>query len=140
MALILQKEFETTDILAMSAAVADARPSHQQVEKIKKDKLQSIELTENPDLLATISKSKKSQIIIAFAAETSLDTIAAREKLERKNADILYLNDVSGGAIFGSESTQGQILLHEGAVIEVAETTKDTLANKLLTEALHKLG
>ncbi len=140
MALILQKEFETTDILAMSAAVADARPSHQQVEKIKKDKLQSIELTENPDLLATISKNKKSQIIIAFAAETSLDTIAAREKLERKNADILYLNDVSGGAIFGSESTQGQILLHEGAVIEVATTTKDTLANKLLTEALHKLG
>ncbi len=140
MALILQKEFETTDILAMSAAVADARPSHQQVEKIKKGKLQSIELTENPDLLATISKNKKSQIIIAFAAETSLDTIAAREKLERKNADILYLNDVSGGAIFGSESTQGQILLHEGAVIEVATTTKDTLANKLLTEALHKLG
>lgn len=140
MALILQKEFETTDILAMSAAVADARPSHQQVEKIKKGKFQSIELTENPDLLATISKSKKSQIIIAFAAETSLDTIAAREKLERKNADILFLNDVSGGAIFGSESTQGQILLHEGAVIEVAKTTKDTLANKLLTEALHKLG
>jgi phosphopantothenoylcysteine decarboxylase/phosphopantothenate--cysteine ligase len=124
----------------MSAAVADARPLHEQSEKIKKGNLQSIELTENPDLLATISTQKKSQVIIAFAAETALDTVAAREKLERKNADILYLNDVSKGDIFDSETTQGQILLRQGAVIEVAKTTKDTLANQLLSEALHKLG
>jgi phosphopantothenoylcysteine decarboxylase/phosphopantothenate--cysteine ligase len=140
MAISLEKEFSSTDVLVMSAAVADARPLHEQSEKIKKGNLQSIELTENPDLLATISTQKKSQVIIAFAAETALDTVAAREKLERKNADILYLNDVSKGDIFDSETTQGQILLRQGAVIEVAKTTKDTLANQLLSEALHKLG
>ena len=58
----------------------------------------------------------------------------------RKSADILYLNDVSGGDIFNSETTHGQIITRDGKVIEVAETTKDTLAHQLLSEALHKLG
>ena len=90
--------------------------------------------------MATVASSKKSQVIIAFAAETTVDIEAAREKLRRKNADILYLNDVLNGDIFNSETTQGQILLSDGTVIEVAKTTKDTLANQLLTEAVHKLG
>ncbi len=140
MAKLLEHEFTKTDVLVMSAAVADAKPLQQSAEKIKKHDLNSIELIENPDLLASISVSKKSQIIVAFAAETSLDTRAAQEKLERKGADILYLNDVSTGEIFNSETTQGQILLQGGAVINVAKTTKDTLANQLLSEALHKLG
>lgn len=140
MSLALAKEFESTEILVMAAAVADARPSHQESEKIKKVDYRSIALSENPDLLAAISKDKTSQVIIAFAAETSLDTDAARDKLVRKGADIIYLNDVSGGDIFNSETTQGQILLRDGALIEVAKTTKDTLANQLLTEAKDKLG
>ena len=140
MAKLLEHEFPKTDVLVMSAAVADAKPLQQSAEKIKKHDLSSIELIENSDLLASISVSKKSQIIVAFAAETSLDTRAAQEKLERKGADILYLNDVSTGEIFNSETTQGQILLQGGAVINVAKTTKDTLANQLLSEALHKLG
>ncbi len=140
MASSLQKEFLNTDVLVMSAAVADARPVHQGSQKIKKGDFHSIELTENPDLLATLASSKRSQVIIAFAAETTLDFEAAREKLRRKNADILYLNDVSTGEIFNSETTQGLILLSDGTVKEVAKTTKDTLANQLLTEAVHKLG
>ncbi len=140
MASSLQREFLNTDVLVMSAAVADARPVHQGSQKIKKGDFHSIELTENPDLLATLASSKRSQVIIAFAAETTLDLEAAREKLRRKNADILYLNDVSTGEIFNSETTQGLILLSDGTVKEVAKTTKDTLANQLLTEAVHKLG
>lgn len=140
MARSLEQEFPKTDVLVMSAAVADAKPSQESTEKIKKQNLKSIELIENPDLLVSVSVSKKSQIIVAFAAETSLDTRAAQEKLERKGADILYLNDVSTGEIFNSETTQGQILFRGGEIINVAKTTKDTLANQLLSEALHKLG
>lgn len=140
MARSLEQEFPKTDVLVMSAAVADAKPSQESTEKIKKQNLKSIELIENPDLLASVSVSKKSQIIVAFAAETSLDTRAAQEKLERKGADILYLNDVSTGEIFNSETTQGQILFRGGEIVNVAKTTKDTLANQLLSEALHKLG
>jgi len=131
---------DVTDILVMSAAVADARPLQSSDGKIKKKDFTSIELTENPDLLASIAAAKKGQVIIAFAAETKLDTEGAKEKLVRKSADILYLNDVSGGDIFDSETTHGQIITREGKVIEVAETTKDTLAHQLLSEALHKLG
>jgi phosphopantothenoylcysteine decarboxylase/phosphopantothenate--cysteine ligase len=137
---VLEKYFPSTDVLVMSAAVADAKPSQSSDGKIKKRDFTSIELTENPDLLASIAAAKKGQVIIAFAAETKLDTEGAKEKLVRKSADILYLNDVSGGDIFNSETTHGQIITREGKVIEVAETTKDTLAHQLLSEALHKLG
>ena len=136
----LNENFLNTNLLVMSAAVADARPLHNSDGKIKKKDLTSIELIENPDLLASIAAQKQNQIIIAFAAETTLDTEGAKEKMARKSADILYLNDVSGGDIFNSEMTHGQIITRDGKVIEVAETTKDTLAHQLLTEALHKLG
>lgn len=136
----LKVEFSKTEVLVMSAAVADARPLQNAHGKIKKKDFTSIELTENPDLLASIASAKDHQVIIAFAAETSLNTEGAKEKMVRKSADILYLNDVSGGDIFNSETTHGQIITREGKIVEVAETTKDTLAHQLLTEALHKLG
>lgn len=136
----LNENFEDTDVLVMSAAVADARPVHQSSEKIKKDSFHEIELVQNPDLLASLAGRKRSQVVIAFAAETSLDIEGAKEKMKRKSADILYLNDVSGGDIFNSEMTHGKIFTSDGKIVEVAETTKDTLAHLLLTEALHKLG
>ena len=76
----LEVEFPTNDILVMSAAVADARPSHVSSGKIKKGDLQNIELTQNPDLLKSIATLRKHQIIIAFAAETSLDIALAKAK------------------------------------------------------------
>ena len=136
----LNENFEDTDVLVMSAAVADARPVHQSSEKIKKDSFHELELIQNPDLLASLAGRKRGQVIIAFAAETSLDIEGAKEKMKRKSADILYLNDVSGGDIFNSEMTHGKIFTSDGKIVEVAETTKDTLAHLLLTEALHKLG
>ena len=136
----LQEEFPKTDILVMAAAVADARPSQVAENKIKKGEYTSIELVENPDLLRTISATKTGQTVIAFAAETSEDLAIAKEKMQSKGADILYLNDVSGGDIFNSETTHGFILTQGREPIKVAETTKDTLANKLLDEALLQLG
>jgi len=136
----LQEEFPKTDILVMAAAVADARPLQIAENKIKKGEYTSIALVENPDLLRTISATKTGQTVIAFAAETSEDLAIAKEKMQSKGADILYLNDVSGGDIFNSETTHGFILTQGREPIKVAETTKDTLANKLLDEALLQLG
>ena len=136
----LQEEFPKTDILVMAAAVADARPLQIAENKIKKGEYTSIALVENPDLLRTISATKTGQTVIAFAAETSEDLAIAKEKMQSKGADILYLNDVSGGDIFNSETTHGFILTQGRKPIKVAETTKDTLANKLLDEALLQLG
>lgn len=136
----LEKEFPATNLLVMSAAVADARPSQISGEKIKKGQLKDIVLIENPDLLKSIAKMRDKQIIIAFAAETNSDLGAAQEKMKAKGANILYLNDVSGGAIFGSELTEGFILTSNGAHIPVAQTSKDTLAELLLDQALIQLG
>ena len=136
----LEMEFPKCDILVMSAAVADARPSQVSSGKIKKGDLHNIELTQNPDLLKSIATLRKSQIVIAFAAETSLDISLAKAKLEAKGANILYLNDVSEGAIFGSTETQGVIITSNGAQIEVPNSSKDSLADLLLDQALIQLG
>ena len=136
----LEIEFPKSDVLVMSAAVADARPSQVSAGKIKKGDLQNIELTQNPDLLKSIAVLRKSQIVIAFAAETSLDITLAKAKLEAKGANILYLNDVSEGAIFGSTDTQGIIITSNGAQISVPNSSKDSLADLLLDQALIQLG
>ena len=136
----LEDQFPKNDILIMSAAVADARPAEFSKGKIKKGDLKTISLTQNPDLLRSISSLRTNQIVIAFAAETSLDIAQAKAKLEAKGANILYVNDVSGGAIFGSTSTQGIIITSKGAQIEVPNSSKDSLADLLLDQALIQLG
>lgn len=130
---VLDQQFPLCDALIMCAAVADARPVHRSNEKIKKDSLQIIELEPNPDLLATVSKRRKpSQVILGFAAETQNQLANATKKLEEKGLDLLYVNDVSGGAIFGSDSTSGTILTSSGQQITVTQGSKQTLANVLL--------
>ncbi len=136
----IELRFNDCDALFMSAAVADARPSDASSEKIKKGDYQSIELTENADILKSLTSKKKNQVIVAFAAETSHDRESALSKLESKGADILYLNDVSAGDIFDSETTYGEIFKKDGTSIKVAKTTKDTLARELLDTALIQLG
>jgi phosphopantothenoylcysteine decarboxylase/phosphopantothenate--cysteine ligase len=136
----LREEFPKTDILTMTAAIADARPLLEAESKIRKSDYVKIDLIENPDLLADVSNLKKSQIIVAFAAETSHDVASAQKKLIAKGADILYLNDISQGDIFNSETTYGEIFNNGGSVAKVAKTTKDTLAHQLLDQALLQLG
>jgi len=136
----LREEFVHTDILAMTAAIADARPSQESSAKIKKSEYIKIDLVENPDLLADILPLKKDQLIIAFAAESSHDEAEAQRKLASKGADILYLNDISHDDIFNSETTYGEIFNLYGSVAKVAKTTKDTLAHQLLDQALLQLG
>ena len=139
----VESRFPTCDVIAMSAAVADAKPSHFSDSKIKKGSLSSIELTANKDIIATVAQDKKKQIVIAFAAETSLDIEEGERKLLAKSADILYLNDVSGSEIFGSDQTQGVILTSRVSQtidrVMVERISKDTLADLLLDQALSKL-
>lgn len=136
----LQSHFDQCNILIMSAAVADARPSHVAQEKIKKTSLSSIELEANPDLLAEVSARKSTQVLVGFAAETKDHLQEARRKLEAKGLDVIYVNDVSGGAIFGQDTTMGTILIRNEADIAVKEVSKDALSNTLLDQAIRQLG
>ncbi len=140
----VSNHFDSCDLIAMSAAVADAKPSHFSTEKIKKGSLSSIDLTSNRDIIATVVERKSEQIVIAFAAETTLDIAEGERKLRAKGADILFLNDVAGSEIFGSDQTQGVILtsVDAGSISRevVNRISKDTLADLLLDQALSKLG
>jgi phosphopantothenoylcysteine decarboxylase/phosphopantothenate--cysteine ligase len=137
---VLLEQFPLCDVLIMSAAVADAKPKTFSIEKIKKAVLGVIELEENPDLLATVVATKKDQIVIGFAAETKDHLQEARRKLVAKGLDLIYVNDVSGGAIFGQEQTMGTIVLRNEADIAVKEVSKDALGNLLLDQAIRQLG
>lgn len=136
----LNDYFDDCSILIMSAAVADAKPTHVSSSKIKKSALQSIDLEANPDLLAQLSLRKVSQILVGFAAETNDHLQEARRKLEAKGLDVIYVNDVSGGAIFGQDTTMGTILVRNEADIAVKEVSKDALSNTLLDQAIRQLG
>ena len=136
----LENHFNSCDILIMSAAVSDARPKKPAIEKIKKAFLGNIELEQNPDLLAEVAARKGKRVIVGFAAETRDHLQEARKKLESKGLDVIYVNDVSGGAIFGQDQTMGTILLRNDADIAVKEVSKDALGNVLLDHAIRQLG
>ena len=136
----LEKLFPSADLLVMVAAVADARPAQVGSEKLKKDSYREISLVENPDLVAQIAQHKHQQIIVGFAAETSLNVAEANRKLLAKGLDLIYLNDVSTGAIFGSDSTQGVFITSEGKEIPVSKSNKATLADQLLDLIKDKLN
>jgi phosphopantothenoylcysteine decarboxylase/phosphopantothenate--cysteine ligase len=136
----LERHFHSTDLLVMAAAVADARPAQVGAEKLKKDSYREISLVENPDLVAQISQQKRNQIIVGFAAETSLNVAEAKRKLLAKGLDLIYLNDVSTGEIFGSDSTQGVFITADSKEIPVGKSNKATLAAQLLDLVIDKLN
>ena len=145
MAGILEYEFSECDALIMSAAVADAKVVNYSDQKIKKEKLDVVSLTKNPDILKSLSEKKKpGQVIVGFAAETisGLDELQKQgeEKLLSKSLDLIYVNNVSDGAVFGSENTQGLIIDKNQNVIKVPHISKDTLSDILLDQLVSKLS
>ena len=130
--------FEKSDYLFMSAAISDVRPEIPAAQKIKKGQLSSLALVENPDLLASLPEGG-SQVVVAFAAETDkVSIVDAQSKMARKNADLIYLNNVSDGAIFGSSNTSGSIIDSSGLLESVNEISKETLAHILINHAISK--
>ena len=145
MSAVLELEFPHSDALIMSAAVADAKVASYSEAKIRKESLDRVDLAKNPDILKLLSANKKlNQVIIGFAAETSEDLAmleeSGRAKLASKSLDLIYVNNVSNGAVFGSDFTQGLIIDRNMNVIKVPEISKDTLSDILLDQLVSKLG
>ncbi|WP_203335498.1 bifunctional phosphopantothenoylcysteine decarboxylase/phosphopantothenate--cysteine ligase CoaBC [Nocardioides limicola] len=137
------------DAVVMAAAPADFRPVTTSESKIKKasdGSAPSVELVQNPDILAEISRERgrSGQVIVGFAAETGdversvLDL--ARSKLTRKGCDLLVVNDVSGGAVFGSTENEAVILAADGAEIKVPHGTKGSVAHAIWDQVAARLG
>ena len=108
----ISNRFEDVDVLIMSAAVADYQPKKVAKEKMKKTNTElNIPLKKTPDILRSIAKNKKKQIVIGFALETENEKKNALQKMKRKNLDAIVLNSLKEkGAGFGYDTNKITIL------------------------------
>ena len=94
-----------------------------------------IRLTQNPDILAGLARERPNDhiVVVGFAAETGDDTGSVMEhaqaKLARKGCDLLVVNDVGGGAVFGSEDNEAVVLAADGSAVSVPLGSKAALAH-----------
>ena len=134
-----EEAFETCDIAVFTAAVADVRPKEYAGQKLKKDAngegLRTIELVENPDILATLGARKESRVVVGFAAETQDVVANARKKLTSKHADFIVANLVGDGRAFGTDDNQA-IFVDAAGEEELPLMSKLQLADAILDKAL----
>ncbi len=139
----------TADAVVMAAAPADFRPTAVSDAKIKKaddGSAPAIELAQNPDILAEIShdRARAGAVVVGFAAETGDATGSVlelgRAKLARKGCDLLVVNDVSGGAVFGSSDNEAVILGADGTCLEVPHGSKAALAQVIWDEVSRRFA
>ena len=124
-----------SDVVVMTAAVADFRPVHAADGKIKKHNgIPEITLEPTPDILASLGASKPAgQTLVGFAAETDDVLANAAGKLQRKNLDMIVANDVSApGVGFGHDTNAVTILCADGSQIQVELANKHTIATAVL--------
>jgi phosphopantothenoylcysteine decarboxylase/phosphopantothenate--cysteine ligase len=137
------------DAVVMAAAPADFRPVNRSETKIKKSEdgsAPTVGLEQNPDILKEISAHRPgpATVVVGFAAETGDETGSvldlARAKLARKGCDLLVVNDVSGGAVFGAEDNEAVILGADGTSVEVPRGSKAALAHRIWDQVVARLS
>lgn len=135
----MDAQFPKADICIMSAAVADYRPSQVAENKIKKsgDTL-TINLQKNEDILAGLGKQKRpGQLLIGFALETQNEEHYAREKLAKKNLDLIVMNSLNNkGAGFGVDTNNVLILDKNESSHQTGLATKDKIAEEIWSKIL----
>lgn len=135
----LELQFVSSQVLVMAAAVSDARPALKSG-KVKKENYRNLELIENPDLLAEISKERTTQLLVGFAAEERANLLQeGQRKLKSKGLDLIYANDINEGELFGSDLTSGFIISGTGYE-EIHEMSKQSLAVRLLDKVAERLN
>jgi phosphopantothenoylcysteine decarboxylase/phosphopantothenate--cysteine ligase len=131
----LEHEFDSADVLVMAAAPADFRPRQAADEKIHREGTGGFELDleATDDILAALgTRRRQGQTVIGFAAETDAGLERAREKLERKGADAIVLNDVSRSEI-GFESPENEVVVVErSGEHHVPLASKEKVADAIL--------
>ena len=139
----------SADAVVMAAAPADFRPVSVSDAKIKKaddGSAPAIELEQNPDILRELAHRRPhaGMVVVGFAAETGDATGSVlelgRAKLARKGCDLLVVNDVSGGAVFGSPDNEAVILAADGDAVDVPRGSKSRLAHVIWDQVLRRFA
>jgi phosphopantothenoylcysteine decarboxylase/phosphopantothenate--cysteine ligase len=129
-------ECQQYDVIIKAAAVLDWRPKETAAHKIKKGRgVQTLELVENPDILAELgcSRGNRRCVLVGFAAETQDLVANAQEKLKKKNLDLIVVNDVSReDAGFEADTNAVKIVYRDGLMEELPLMPKQEVADQLL--------
>ena len=129
----IENHLENSQLLIMSAAVADYRVKNFSKEKIKKESMNSIELEKNPDILKEIDGNKI--VKVGFAAESEKLLENAKKKLSSKNCKMIVANDITlEGSGFGSDNNKA-VLIDENGQENLPLMNKIKLAHKILDRA-----
>jgi phosphopantothenoylcysteine decarboxylase / phosphopantothenate---cysteine ligase len=137
------EHFHDADIIIKAAAVSDFRPEISYTEKVKKEQAEmSLRLVPNPDILQELGKMKKNgqQLLVGFAAESSNLLAEGKKKLEKKNLDLIAVNDISRDDR-GFEVDMNQItLIDRRGVLELPYVSKDQTADLILDHIVGLAG
>ena len=133
--------FDSSNIAILSAAVADYKPKTVADSKIKKkDAELSIELTKTTDILETLGKLKKQQLLVGFALETNNVIEYAKDKIARKNLDFIVANSaVETGAGFGVDTNKITIIDKHNKLYNFELKSKQEVAKDIVNFALNYL-
>ena len=131
----VMEAYDKMDVVIKAAAVADYRPRDVADQKIKKktDDALTVVMDKNPDILKELGARKTHQVLVGFAAETQNLLDNAREKIVKKNLDMIVANDVTAtGAGFNTDTNIVKFLYPSGEVRSLEQMAKTEVANLLL--------
>jgi len=128
---------DQTTIIIKAAAVADYRPVIQAEQKLKRSGPLTLELEPTDDILAEVVRRRRDgMLVIGFAAETENALVHGRDKLLRKGADAIVLNDVSREGVGFDSDRNAVTFLTQQTAIELPEMSKRELADRILEEVI----
>ena len=124
---------EKCDIFIAAAAVADYRPAAIAADKLKKRHAEmTLTLVRNPDIVASVARRRPKPYTVGFAAETNRVVDYARDKLERKNLDLIVANDVSAPGLGFNSDDNAVTVLSSDAEIVIEARSKLLVAREIM--------
>ncbi|QQU04169.1 bifunctional phosphopantothenoylcysteine decarboxylase/phosphopantothenate--cysteine ligase CoaBC [Myroides odoratus] len=132
------QHFNEVDVVVAAAAVADYRPKDVAMQKIKKNAEEfSITLDKNPDILASLGALKKQQYLIGFALETENEVEHAKQKITKKNLDLIVLNSLNDtGAGFGKPTNKVTFIDRDFTVQPMELKSKEEVAKDIVNKII----
>jgi len=130
---VVKERFADSDVLVMAAAVGDYRARSVSPVKIREKESWDLALVRNPDIIARMCASRNKRIVVGFAAETDNAEKSGREKLLRKNMDMIVVNDVSREDIgFGSDCNEVVIITRSGETVRPPKMSKTEIGKIII--------
>ncbi|MDI6745123.1 MAG: bifunctional phosphopantothenoylcysteine decarboxylase/phosphopantothenate--cysteine ligase CoaBC [Thermodesulfovibrionales bacterium] len=134
------KSLPATDVVIMAAAPADFSPEKEEKAKIEKSGRLSVNFKSAPDILSELGKLKNKPFLVGFAAETGRRLDRAKEKLIRKNADIVVFNDVTAPCSGFDVDTNKITIIRKNKELSLPVMTKDNAAEAILDAVSGAIG